>query len=123
MPKTILVADDMPNGRELMRTVLERAGYSVVEAANGFEALEKVQSLSPDLVLLDVQMPGLNGFDVIARLRADERLRQLPVVALTAYAMQADREKALAAGFTSYLSKPVSLAALRSEVTRLLGDG
>jgi CheY-like chemotaxis protein len=75
----------------------------------------------PDLILLDLQMPALDGFGVLRELRADPRFAELPIVALTANAMQGDREKALAAGFTSYLSKPVSLASLRGEVARLLG--
>lgn len=119
--KRILIADDMVNGRELIRAVLERAGYFVLEAADGQQALEIAHRESPDLVILDLQMPILNGYDVLERLRQDGRFRSLPIVALTANAMQGDREKALAAGFTAYVPKPVSLANLREQISNLLG--
>jgi len=116
----ILVADDRPSSRELLRTVLERAGYSVIEAADGEEALERAQAAHPDLILLDLQMPKLDGYGVLERLRKDERFRALPVLALTASAMSGDREKILAAGFTDYLSKPAGPDLLREAVARLL---
>ena len=119
--RRILIADDMTNGRELIRTVLERAGYEVLEAADGRQALEKIHAEKPDLVILDLQMPILNGYDVLSQLRADEAFKHMPVLALTANAMQGDREKALAAGFTSYLPKPVSLSNLREQISTLLG--
>jgi CheY-like chemotaxis protein len=116
----ILIADDKASSRELVRTILENLGYEVQEAEDGIRALEAVLQGAPDLVLLDLQMPGLTGQEVLAKLRADERFADLPVVALTASAMAGDRDKALAAGFTSYLAKPVTLSILRAEVRRLL---
>jgi CheY-like chemotaxis protein len=118
--KRILIADDRAPSRELIREILELAGYEVSEAADGAEALEMARQLGPDLILLDIEMPALNGFGVIGLLREDPRFAATPVVALTASAMQGDREKALEAGFTGYISKPVRLAALRAEVARLL---
>ena len=118
--KKILIADDRAPSRELIREILEMAGYQVAEASDGAQALEMAQQLSPDLILLDIEMPALNGFGVIEKLREDPRFAATPVVALTASAMQGDREKALQAGFTGYISKPVRLAALRAEVARLL---
>jgi len=118
--KKILIADDRAPGRELIREILEIAGYQVAEAADGAEALDMARQLSPDLILLDIEMPALSGFNVIEQLREDPRFAAIPVVALTASAMQGDREKALQAGFTGYISKPVRLAALRAEVARLL---
>jgi CheY-like chemotaxis protein len=118
--KRILIADDRPPSRELIREILEMAGYEVVEAADGAEALEMARRLSPDLILLDIEMPALSGFRVVEELRKDARFAATPVVALTAGAMQGDREKALQAGFTGYISKPVRLAALRAEMARLL---
>jgi two-component system, cell cycle response regulator DivK len=118
--RRILVADDKASSRELVRTILENFGYEVREAEDGIKALEAVRNNLPDLVLLDLQMPGLTGHEVLARLRADERFATLPVIALTASAMSGDREKALAAGFTSYLAKPVTLSTLRAEISRLL---
>ncbi len=121
--KRILIVDDKATSRELLGTVLERQGYAVSEAANGEEALEKVRSETPDLVLLDLQMPIRNGYEVLGELRKDAAYAMLPVIALTASAMQGDREKALAAGFTGYLAKPVALSHLREEIQRLLDPG
>ena len=118
--KRILIADDKATSRELLRTVLERQGYMVTEAADGEEALEKAQAETPDLILLDLQMPVRTGYEVLGELRQDPRYTSLPVIALTASAMPGDRERALAAGFTAYIAKPVALAQLRAEVQRLL---
>jgi len=118
--KRVLIADDKATGRELVRTVLEGKGYLVFEAADGIEALEAAHRVQPDLIILDLHMPGLDGFGVIQELRQDEGFLVTPVLALTASAMQGDRQRALAAGFSAYITKPVSLKALRSEVERLL---
>ena len=119
--KKILIADDKASSRELVRTVLEHCGYEVIEAADGAEALEKARASQPELILLDVQMPELDGFGVIERLRSEADFAATPILALTASAMHGDREKALAAGFSAYITKPIRLAYLRSEVERLLG--
>ncbi len=118
--KKILIADDKATSRELLRTVLERQGYEVMEAADGEEALQKALAEFPDLILLDLQMPRRTGYEVLGELRKDARHAALPIIALTASAMQGDRERALAAGFTGYLAKPVALVHLREEVQRLL---
>ena len=118
--KSVLIADDKATGRELVRTVLEDRGYEVLEARDGIEALDIAHRLRPDLIILDLHMPGLDGFGVVKELRLDLRFAEIPVVALTASAMQGDRQRALAAGFTGYITKPVSLKALRAEVERLL---
>ncbi len=118
--KKILVADDKDTGRELVRTVLENTGYEVYEASNGAEALEQAREVQPDLIILDLHMPVLDGFGVIEALRRDANFAFTPVMALTASAMMGDRERAIAAGFTGYLSKPIRLSLLRSEVERLL---
>ena len=118
--KTILIADDKDSSRELIRALLERSGYRVQEAADGTQALQQARSIAPDLILLDLQMPRLDGFGVLRELRQDARFHNIPVVALTAYAMHGDREKALEAGFTSYITKPVNLMELREHIARLL---
>ena len=118
--KRILIVDDKATSRELLRTVLEKDGYFILEAEDGGEALEKARSENPDMILLDLQMPVRNGYEVLTELRQDSRYRTLPIIALTASAMQGDRETALAAGFTAYLTKPVTLSHLRGEVQRLL---
>ncbi len=118
--RQVLVVDDKASSRELVRTLLETAGYAVSEAANGREAVDIARETAPDLILLDLQMPVLDGFGALHEIRADPRFAKLPIVALTASAMQGDREKAIAAGFTGYVSKPVRLATLRAELDRLL---
>lgn len=117
----ILIADDRPSSRELLRIVLERAGYDVIEAPDGEAALVAIRSHNPDLVLLDLQMPRLDGYGVLNVIRQDPALAALPVVALTASAMRGDRERILAAGFTDYLAKPAGPDLLRETVSRLLG--
>lgn len=118
--KKVLVADDKDTGRELVRTVLEESNYEVFEASDGIEALEQARQINPDLIILDLHMPRLDGFGVIAELRRDERFAKTPVMALTASAMMGDRERALAVGFTGYIAKPIRLSTLRAEVERLL---
>lgn len=105
-----------------MRSVLERSGYAVFEASNGKEAVVSARQILPDLIILDLHMPELDGFGVLKELRGDTRFAATPIIALTASAMHGDREQALSAGFTSYIAKPVSLSALRSEIQRLLGQ-
>lgn len=118
--KTILIADDKPAGRDLLRTVLESSGYKVLQAADGREAIGEARVHRPDLIILDLHMPDIDGFGVIRQLRGEAEFASTPIVALTASAMQGDRERALEAGFTGYLTKPIRLSDLRSEVERLL---
>jgi len=108
----ILVAEDNPANRELIREILEVQGYEVLEAANGLEALEQIEEKLPDLVLMDIQMPLIDGLEAVSKLRTDERFGKLPVIALTAYAMSGDEDKALMAGFDGYLSKPMDVKQL-----------
>ena len=120
--KRVLVADDNPVSRELIREILENDDYELIEAADGREALEKLRENRPDLALLDIQMPVMDGNAVIREIRTDPELSRLPVVALTAYAMQGDRERALALGFNSYITKPIDIPAFRAAVADLLGE-
>lgn len=121
--KRILIAEDKATSRELLRTVLQQQGYVVDEAEDGEQALRKIIDDPPDLILMDLQMPARSGYEVVSELRKDPRLAEVPIVAVTASAMQGEREKVLAAGFTSYLTKPLSLVQLRREVNRLLDTG
>jgi CheY-like chemotaxis protein len=114
--KRVLVADDNPAGRELVREGLAGLASAVVEASDGREAIEKIRELLPDLVLLDIQMPEMDGYEVLREIRNDPALQGLRVVALTAFAMQGDRERALAAGFDDYLTKPVTVAKLKAQL-------
>lgn len=118
--KKVLIADDTANGRELVKTVLENSGYEVYEAKDGLEAVASARQLQPDLIILDLHMPGMDGFGVIETLRKEPAFAATPIMALTASAMMGDKERALELGFTGYITKPIRLATLRSEVARLL---
>lgn len=108
----VLVGEDNAANRELIREAITSKGHSVIEALDGAEVLQQLARSLPDVVLLDIQMPGLSGYEVIRRIRSNPAWRHLPVLALTALAMCGEHEKALAAGFNAYLAKPLSLAAL-----------
>ncbi|HTC49137.1 MAG TPA: response regulator [Candidatus Aquilonibacter sp.] len=116
----VLMAEDSAVNRELLRELLESQGCEVDEAWDGEQALERLAQKRPDIVLLDIGMPKLDGFGVIQRVRQDPQLADLPVLAVTAYAMRGDREKGLDAGFDGYLSKPVDGRLLFAEMDRLL---
>jgi CheY-like chemotaxis protein len=116
----VLIAEDNAVNRELLRELLELRGYTVLEACDGQEALQMVEQAQPELLLLDIGMPLMDGFAVIRRIRENPRLAQLPVVAVTAYAMRGDRERILNSGFDGYLSKPVNPSSLAEELARVL---
>jgi len=117
----ILIAEDNAINRELLRELLEARGYVVVEARDGREALHMIEQTQPDILLLDIGMPVLDGFGVVRALRENPCFATLPALAVTAYAMQGDREKILNSGFDGYLSKPINASALAEELDRLLG--
>jgi CheY-like chemotaxis protein len=119
----ILIAEDNATNRELFRELLEALGYTVLEACDGPEALQMMEQTSPDILLLDIGMPVLDGFAVVRTIRENPRLATLPVLAVTAYAMQGDRERVLNSGFDGYLSKPINAASLAQELERLLSKG
>jgi CheY-like chemotaxis protein len=116
----ILVVDDNQVSRELIREVLNSPDQVVLEAENGEEALEMILAERPDIVLLDIQIPAFDGFEVLRRLRSDPRFDNLPVIALSAYAMQRDYEKALKLGFNDYITKPIDISALRVRIEEIL---
>ena len=116
----ILVVDDNQVSRELIREVLNSPDQVVLEAENVEEALEMILAERPDIVLLDIQIPAFDGFEVLRRLRSDPRFDNLPVIALSAYAMQRDYEKALKLGFDDYITKPIDISALRVRIEEIL---
>jgi CheY-like chemotaxis protein len=117
--KRILIAEDNAVNRELLRELLEARGYAVEEACNGLEALQMIAQSKPDALLLDLNMPVLDGFATVRKIRENPSMASLPVLAVTAYAMRGDREKTLSAGFDEYLSKPISSSALDAELERI----
>jgi two-component system, cell cycle response regulator DivK len=112
----VLVVEDNETSMKLFRDVLEAMGYRTLEATTGGQAVELAAEHVPDLVLMDIQLPDLDGAEALSRLRADERTVSIPVLALTAQAMHGDRERFLAAGFDGYISKPVNVVELLGTV-------
>ncbi|MCB9145304.1 MAG: PAS domain S-box protein [Anaerolineales bacterium] len=119
---TVLLAEDMETNIMVMGDYLEDKGYKVIKAANGREAIERADLTPPDLILMDIQMPVMDGLEAIRRLRTDPRFTSVPIVALTALAMTGDRERCLEAGATEYISKPVKLKQLAEMIQILLAS-
>ena len=120
MPHKILIVEDNENNRSLFRDVLTFHGYGVAVAADGQEGVTLARQLKPDLILMDIQMPGMDGMTASAILKADPETCGLKIIALTSFAMRGDLEKFLAAGFDGYLSKPIRTRELPGLVKRWL---
>jgi CheY-like chemotaxis protein len=120
MTARILIIEDNPTNLELMRFLLHASGSSLFTAADGPEGIETARRMIPDLIVCDLQMPGLDGYEVARRLKSDPVLRQVPLVAVTAYAMVGDRDGALAAGFDGYLTKPIMPRLFASQLKAFL---
>ena len=118
----ILIVEDNERNLQLVRDVLQFAGYDVVEARSGEQGVVLAKECFPDLVLMDIQLPQMDGVEALHRLRDSPETRTVPVVALTAFAMREDREQALRAGFDGYLEKPISVRDLPGQVRHFL-DG
>jgi CheY-like chemotaxis protein len=121
MPARILIADDYEDNRELLRLILVNAEYEVLEASDGEECVKLAQNHRPDLIMIDLSMPKLDGWEVFRTLGADPRTSEIPCVAVTAYA-EIDRTRALKAGFKDYLPKPFRTGDLLDAVERLLAE-
>ena len=119
----ILIVEDNEMNRDMLARRLQRKGYDVALAVDGAQGLSMARSAKPDLILMDMSLPGMDGWETTRRLRADEILRKIPVVALTAHAMAGDREKALAAGCDDYDTKPVDFNRLIGKIAGLLISG
>ena len=121
--RRILVVEDNPLNLKLVRDVLTAFGYDIVEAQTGEEGVRLAGECDPDLVLMDLQLPGIDGYEALRRIRQDARIDGVPVVAVTAFAMREDLERTATAGFDGYLSKPISVRDLPSQVDAFLRDG
>jgi CheY-like chemotaxis protein len=119
-PRTILVVDDFDDTRLLLRTWLERRGFRVVEAEDGFQAIDRAQTESPDLIIMDMQMPQLDGLSATRRIRNLESMSSVPIVAVSAYGADQFREQALAAGCNEYVSTPFEPAILERVIRSLV---
>jgi two-component system, cell cycle response regulator DivK len=116
----VLIVEDNPRNLKLVRDVLEHAGYRTLEATTAEDGLALAHAHRPDLVLMDVQLPGMDGVQALERLRADPAMNGIPVVAVTAFAMKDDRARFVAAGFDGYLEKPISVREFPGQVAEML---
>ncbi len=120
MSKRILIVEDTEDNRRILRDLLGSAGFDVVEAHDGQAAVMAAGEFRPDLILMDIQLPVLNGYEAIRRIKADADLQLIPIIAVTSYALSGDREKAQAAGCDGYVAKPFSPRQLLATVCDLL---
>lgn len=112
----ILVVDDNRDNRELVVKVLKNRGYDMVEAVDGEDALRKAQEERPGLILMDISLPKMDGYEVIRRLKSQEEYRDIPIVALTAHVMKGDKERAMNAGCIGYIPKPIDIRELPEQI-------
>lgn len=120
-PQTILLVEDNEDNRIIYATALRYAGYCVLEAVTGTQGVQQARDNQPDLILMDISVPELDGWEATAVLKADPRTQRIPVVAVTAHALPGDEERSLQAGCDGYLAKPIPPAALIADVDRRLG--
>jgi two-component system cell cycle response regulator DivK len=120
MTKRILVVEDTEDNRQIMRDLLSSAGYDLVEAVDGAEGVAMAKSQRPDLILMDIQLPVLDGYEATRRIKADPALSHIPVIAVTSYALSGDEDKTRAAGCDGYVAKPFSPRQLLQKVREYL---
>ena len=121
MSKKILVVEDTEDNRQILRDLLSTAGYDIVEAYDGAEGVAKAAEHKPDLILMDIQMPVMDGFEATRRIKADPALKSIPVIAVTSYALSGDEEKTRAAGCDGYIAKPYSPRQMLAKVREVIG--
>lgn len=120
MNATILLIEDNPENRYLVTFLLKQRGHEVVPAESGPRGLELAAKIRPDLILLDIQLPGMDGHAVAGKLKSDPHLKHIPIIAVTSYAMVGDREKCLAAGAEGYIEKPINPESFVAEIEQFL---
>ena len=120
MAKRVLVVEDNALNIKLVRTLLRLEGHEVVEVSTGERAVEIAAQIKPDLILMDIQLPGINGLEACALLKADPRTATIPIIALTSYAMPGDKDKALAAGCAGHMTKPIDVKSFGSTIALFL---
>lgn len=122
MAKRILIVEDNDLNLKLFRDLLGANGYETVETKEGLEAVSLARNLRPDLILMDIQLPEISGLDVTKKIKSDESIRDIPIVAVTAFAMKDDEEKILRAGCEAYISKPISIEHFLQTVRKFLNE-
>lgn len=120
MSKRILVVEDQEDNRKIVRDLVTASGYELVEAATGEEGLEAAARERPDLILMDIQLPGIDGYEVTRRIKANPDLRHIPIIAVTSFALSGDDKKAFAAGCDGYVTKPFSPRLLLAKIAEYL---
>ncbi len=118
--KTILIVEDNELNLQLFNDVLEAKGYQTLQSRDGFEALKIVQESPPDLILLDIQLPGMSGLEVAKSIKEDENLKTIPIIAVTAFALKGDEEKLRQGGCVDYLAKPISISGFLEIIAKYL---
>jgi two-component system cell cycle response regulator DivK len=116
MGKVILVIEDQEDNRRIMRDLLTSKGYEVVEAVNGLEGVKTAESRRPDLILMDIQLPGIDGYEATRRIKANPEIRKIPIIVVTSYALSGDDVKAFEAGCDAYVAKPFSPRVLLAKI-------
>ena len=122
MSKKILVVEDQEDNRRILRDLLTSANYELIEAVTGEEGVSMAEIHRPDLILMDIQLPGLDGYEATRRIKANPELTQIPIIAVTSYALSGDDAKAFEVGCDAYVAKPYSPRALLAKVKELLAD-
>ncbi len=120
MSKTILIVEDNENNMYLISFILKNKGYDIVQARSGEEGIELAKNTKPDMIIMDIQLPGIDGYETTRRIRKTEEGGKVPIIALTSYAMTGDREKAISAGCTGYIEKPINTDTLMEELEKFL---
>ncbi len=122
MAKRILIVEDNDLNLKLFRDLLGANGYETIETKEGLEAISLTRNLRPDLILMDIQLPEISGLDVTKRIKSDESIRDIPIIAVTAFAMKDDEEKILRAGCEAYISKPISIEHFLQTIRKFLNE-
>ena len=118
--RVVLVVDDHEDNRRILRDLLASAGYEVIEATTGDDGVAMAKVRTPDLILMDIQLPGIDGYEATRRIKADDALRRIPLIVVTSYALSGDDAKALAAGADAYVAKPFSPRAMLAKIREYL---
>lgn len=122
MTKTILIVEDNELNLKLFRDLLTANGYKTAETKEGLEAITFTRTLSPDLILMDIQLPEISGLDVTRKIKSEEAISHIPIIAVTAFAMKDDEDKILRAGCEAYISKPIAITHFMQTVRKFLGE-